>query len=126
MKVKAISELEQQIMNIVWEKDGCCVKEVLAEMQKKKDIQYTTVLTILQRLYEKGLIEKEETKKAFIYKAKVSKHDYSKMMVKDFVHKLVNSFGDVAIASFAEGIDSLSKQKREKLVKLLEEYEKNK
>lgn len=125
MKPKAISELEQYVMNIVWSLHQCTVRDVLMVVIKKnKPIAYTTVLTILQRLYDKGLVVKKKEGKAFIYKAKISKEAYSRSMAQGFLKKFITSFGEVGIASFAESIDSLSKKEKDYLLELLD-HEKN-
>ena len=123
METKQISELEQKVMNIVWKCKGCSVRDVVAEIQKEKPIAYTTILTILQRLHEKGLIIKKENGKAYTYLPKISKSSYSKSIAQLFLKKFFGSFGDVGIASFAESIESLSADEKKRLLKLLEQHE---
>lgn len=126
MKPKKISELEQQVMNIVWSLKKCSVRDVLTIIGKTKPVAYTTILTVLQRLYEKGLVVKKREGKAFLYKPKVSKELYSRSMAQGFLRKFINSFGDIGIASFAESIESLSTKEKEYLIELLDHHEKNK
>jgi len=125
MNAKQLSELEQEIMNIVWELQNCSVRDVLEKVNKTKQLAYTTVATILQRLYEKGLVKRKEDESVIYFSPKVSKEIYSRNMAQSFIHKFVNSFGDIAIASFAESVDSLPKNKREYFLKLLDQYDKN-
>lgn len=125
MKPKQISELEQKVMNIIWELNNCSVKDVLIQIQNEKKIAYTTVATILQRLSEKGMVNRKEGKSGFVYSPKVSKENYSKNIARSFLKKFISSFGDAAIASFAESIDDLPQNKRKYLLELLEKYDKN-
>lgn len=125
MKMKSLSELEQEVMNIVWEFDACSVRDVLERITEKKPLAYTTVATILQRLYEKGLVVRKDKDFAVHYAAKISKENYSKSMAKSFIQRFVNVFGDMAIASFAESVDKLPKEKKEYFLSLLEQYDKN-
>lgn len=120
MKVKALSELELEVMNVVWELDTCAVRDVLGRISKDKELAYTTIATILQRLYEKGLVTR--TNKEFIvhYSPKISKTQYSKTVAGSFFTKFFDSFGDAAIASFAESVDELPKEKKEYFLRLLE------
>jgi len=119
MKPKALSELEQEVMNIVWECGDCSVREVLTRINKKKKLAYTTISTILQRLYDKGLVARTNMRLVIYYSPKLSKENYSKNMARSFIAKFFNSFGDAAIASFAESIDKLPKSKKEYFLKLL-------
>ena len=123
--MKSLSELEQEVMNIVWELETCSVRDVLERMSKEKPLAYTTVATIIQRLLEKGLVIRKDKDFAVHYAPKVSKENYSKNMAKSFVQKFVSVFGDMAIASFAESVDKLPKEKKEYFLSLLEKYDKN-
>ncbi len=126
MKSNSLGELEQQVMDIVWDSRQCSARDVLTILEKDKRLAYTTVATILQRLYEKGLLTKEENKQGHIYSPKLSRESYSKNIAQSFLKKFIASFGDTAIASFAESVDKLPTKKREYFLKLLDEHDKNK
>lgn len=126
MKNINLGELEKQIMDIVWEYKVCTARDVLIKLKHKRELAYTTVATILQRLYDKGLLKRTEDKSGYIYSPKVTKESYSKNIAQTFLKKFINSFGDTAIASFAESIDKLPEKKRKYFLKMLEEHDKNK
>lgn len=113
-------------MNIVWECGDCSVRDVLGNLKRKKQLAYTTVATVLQRLYEKGLVARTDKDFIIRYSPKLSKEDYSKKMAKSFIAKFFSSFGDAAIASFAESIETLPKEKKDYFLKLLEKHNENK
>ena len=123
MKSKALSDLEQDAMNIIWEYGHCSVRDVLERINKKKKLAYTTIATILQRLYDKGLVTRTNNEVVFYYSPKLSKENYSKNMARSFIAKFFNSFGDTAISSFAESIEELPKNKKEYFLKLLIKHE---
>lgn len=120
MKSKVLGQLEQQIMDIVWESKNCSIRDVLNKLVKDKKLAYTTVATILQRLFDKGLLVRKEDHGSYIYSPKLSKEKYSKNIVQLFLKNSINSFGDTAIASFADGIDKLPEKKRKYFLELLE------
>ena len=126
MKNVSLGELEQQVMDILWESKNGSARDVLEKLEKNRKLAYTTVATILQRLYEKGLVKRVENKSIHIYSPKVSKESYSKNIAQSFLKKFINSFGDTAIASFAESIDTLPQEKRKYFLKVLEEHDTNK
>ena len=121
MLAKTLGELEQLIMEIVWKSKESAVRDIFQELRKKRSIAYTTVATILQRLFNKDIVGRKTEKNSYRYYPKVSKAYYAKSLTKSFVKKLEKSFGDVAIASFAESLDSLPKKKRNYLLNLLNE-----
>lgn len=126
MKPKQLSELEQEVMNIVWECEGCSVRDVLERLNKKKKLAYTTVATILQRLHEKGLVNRGNKDSTLFYSPKISKESYSAKMAHLFINKFFNAFGDAAITSFAESIEKLPKGKKNYFLQLLDKHNENK
>lgn len=126
MKATSLGELEKQIMDIVWECNGGSGRDVLTKLKKNRKLAYTTVATILQRLFEKGLLKRTEDKSGYIYSPKLSKESFSRNIAQSFLKKFINSFGDTAIASFADSIEKLPSKKRQYFLKLLEEHDKNK
>lgn len=124
--MKSISELEQVVMDIVWELKGCSVRDVVEKLQSTRKLAYTTVATILQRLYDKGMVERKESKQGYTYYPKLSKQSYSKKLAKSFLGNFFKSYGDTAIASFAETIDELPEKKRKYFLELFNDHEKNK
>ncbi len=126
MKTATLGELEKQIMDIIWESKHSSARDVLIQIEKDKKLAYTTIGTILQRLFDKGLLLRKEDKSGYIYSPKLSKEKYSKNFARVFLKNFINSFGDTAIASFADSIDSLPSEKRDYFLKLLDENDKNK
>jgi len=123
MRPKTLGKLEQLIMEIVWKSKKSAVRDILLELKKKRSIAYTTVATILQRLFDKGLVGRKTEKNGYRYYPKVSKESYVKLLIKSFVKKLEKSFGNLAISSFAESIENQPKEKKQYLLKILERYE---
>lgn len=124
MKQKNLSRLEQLAMGVVWQKKDCSTKNIQSVLKKGgKTLAYTTVATILQRLYQKNLVERQMRGHAYIYFPKISKETYSKSVAQGFLTKFINSFGDAGLVSFAESIEKLPRNKRRYFLKLLRENE---
>ena len=119
MNTRVLGELEQQVMNIVWKLNGCSIKKVVIEIKRKKKIAYTTVATILQRLFYKELVNRKVTKQGYWYFPRISRESYIKNLATSFLRKMTYTFGDIAITSFAESLESLPKKKKRFLLELL-------
>ena len=126
MKQKELSNLEQEIMDIVWELKAASIRDVLNKISKRKQLAYNTVGTILTRLENKGLVVKQESDTSHIYKPKISKEKYGKAIINSFMQRVIQSFGKVAIASFADSIEKLPSEERKDLLRMLEKHDKNK
>lgn len=126
MKLKPLSELELEVMEIVWDLGECTVRDVVEQINKQKQFAYTTIATVLSRLVDKGSVKKVGEGLEITYVPRLSKEDMGKTVAQSFVQKFFNSFGDVALASFAQSIDNLPKKKKEYLLELLNDYDKTK
>lgn len=123
MNVKPLSQLELAIMEIIWACGECTVRDVVDRLDKTKPLAYTTVATVMTRLTEKGAIKKQGEGLSITYVPKLTKEHMSKTVAKSFLSKFIHSFGDAAFSSFAESIEELPKDKKNYLLKLLNEYE---
>jgi predicted transcriptional regulator len=71
-------ELEQAIMEIVWSSDRPVTgRQVVDELARSRPVVYTTVLTVMDRLARKGLLDKQPTGKAHTYRAVQSREAYT-------------------------------------------------
>lgn len=126
MKTKPLSELEQEVMEVVWTLGKCTIREVVEETNKTKNLAYTTIATILERLHEKGLLVKDTSAFTVVFAPRQTKEEFSRKMARTLLDRFFGTFGDAALASFAQSIDRLPKEKKEYFLKLLYEYDKNK
>lgn len=124
MKRNQISDFEQQVMTILWEKKAVTIKSIHAALSKEKAIAYNTVGTILERLFEKGFVYKKNKDGINIFSPKVSKENYSESMMSSFLKKFMSTFGEVGFASFIKSVDNFPKEKKEYFLSLLEKYDK--
>lgn len=115
-------KLETSVMEIVWNKKRCSPREVLVEL--KNMYALTTISTVLERLYLKKILVKNKTDGKVTFSPKITQEAYSDSVVKQFMNKAMTSFGDIAVSSFAKGVEQLPDKKRKELVELLKKYEK--
>lgn len=72
------TEGELEILQVLWDKGLCTVREVHEEIAKSKDSGYTTTLKLMQIMHEKGLVERNTSAKTHVYKALVTRKDAQK------------------------------------------------
>ncbi len=120
MHATQLSNLEQEVMNVIWNSKEVQIRDVLEKMQNKKGFAYTTIATIFHRLEDKGFLTKRLQGNSYFYKPKVSKEVYSGLVARSFLGKFFSSFGSVAVSSFAKSIQDLPEDKKKYLLKLLE------
>jgi predicted transcriptional regulator len=105
---KFLGSLELEVMDILWQRPGLNVREVQAALRANAHpLAYTTVMTILGRLTEKGWLEHTKRGRAFHYRAKFSAQETEAILVSHVVRALVQDFGEVAIAQFVKEVDGV-------------------
>lgn len=82
------SEGELEILQILWKKDAATVREVYEEISLHKECAYTTTLKLMQIMFDKQLVVRDNSQKTHIYKANVSKEKTQKLMLGKMVHSL--------------------------------------
>lgn len=122
---KVLGELESEVMEIVWRsKKPIPVRSVTEIIQKRRKIAYTTVMTIMGRLVEKGFLKRTPSGKAYVYFPVYTKDKFLTRATRQIIKNFIASFGNAAIAHFVEEVDKLTPEKREELRKLLKEAKK--
>ncbi|WP_036678744.1 BlaI/MecI/CopY family transcriptional regulator [Daejeonella oryzae] len=84
------SELE--ILQILWKKGDCTVREVNEELSKDREVEvgYTTTLKLMQIMSEKGLVERDTNNRTHIYKSLVSRENTSQGIVQTMIDTVFN------------------------------------
>ena len=115
-----LGPLEGRLMDLIWSgtvKQPFVVREVLAHTPK---LAYTTVMTTLNRLVDKNLLrlDKRAGSRAHRYRAAGDIADFLASAGGAEVDRLIKQYGDVALAAFADRLDSLTLATSEALRKL--------
>jgi len=114
-----LHELEAEVMEEVWRRERATVREVLEALNEgPKQRAYTTVMTIMSRLHEKGLLARERDGKGYVYRPAFSREEHRARLSRELVRGLVDEFGDVALAQFAAELDTVDASHRSALKKL--------
>ncbi|MCR8558413.1 BlaI/MecI/CopY family transcriptional regulator [Mucilaginibacter sp. BJC16-A38] len=72
MEIKP-TESELEILQVIWKKGQCTVRDVHEELSKNKDAGYTTTLKLMQIMHDKGLVERDTTSKTHLYKSLITR-----------------------------------------------------
>ncbi|MBI9016478.1 MAG: BlaI/MecI/CopY family transcriptional regulator [Phycisphaerae bacterium] len=68
MKTAKPSDLQRQILSVLWEKGPSTVREVLKIMPDGKERAYTTILSVMQVMEKKGFLSRSKRGTAHVYK----------------------------------------------------------
>jgi predicted transcriptional regulator len=82
------TEGELELLRVLWEKGPATVRELHDEVNLQRAVGYTSVLKILQIMTEKGLVEREESGKAHIYRSAASQEETQNQLLRDLSERL--------------------------------------
>ena len=114
------TESELEILQILWEKGACTVRDVHEVLEQNKNAGYTTTLKLMQIMLEKGLVERDASSKTHIYKAVASQQKTEQHLVNKMIDNVFN--GSAArLVMQALGNHQASKDELDAIKKYLDE-----
>jgi len=79
----ALGTLEFELMEILWSSGDSTVREVVQKLSRP--LAYTTVMTTLDRLFKKGLLDRHKSDRAFVYSPQLSRQEWERHRAGDLV-----------------------------------------
>lgn len=115
-----LTNQELEIMKIVWKRGSSTVREVYEELLKHRKIAYTTVMSMMGTLEQKGRLRKSEQGRAFVYKPVEPETKVVGSMVQEFVKRVFNGSAGPLLVHLVENMGEDSEQ-LEEIRRLLKE-----
>lgn len=117
-----LGDLERRVMDAVWARGQASVREVQEDLAGRDGPAYTTVMTVMSRLADKGILTREKRGRAFLYRpAQPSSASFARRQARLRVRALLDQLGDVAIAGIVDELGEGSAEEREALAELVDE-----
>jgi predicted transcriptional regulator len=95
--VKVLGPLETDIMQIVWQDERSTVKKIHRKLSQTREIAYTTVMTTMSRLAEKGVLKRHREGLAYVYTPAISEDDFVTMVVQQVLDGLLDDYSETAV-----------------------------
>jgi BlaI family transcriptional regulator, penicillinase repressor len=103
---------ELAIMKVVWGLGQATVRQVYEAFREKRAIAYTTVMTMMRILEEKGYLRKELVDRAHVYEPVRPQQQVMGAMVRDFVDRVFDGAADNLLVHLARDNKLTARQKR--------------
>jgi len=125
-KQPVLTEHELEIMKVIWERgSGATVRDVYEELLKTRRIAYTTVMTVMGVLEQKGRLKKTVTGRAYVYMPSQPQSEVVTGMVRDFVSRVFNGMSKPLLVSMLED-GKITEEELDEVKKLLKEKRRKK
>ena len=99
------TDQELEILKVVWQRGEATVREVFRDLSAQRKIAYTTVLTMMGILEQKGHLKKTAGERAYIYRPTKPQQQVVGSMVNEFVHRVFNGSARPLLVHLVEDPD---------------------
>jgi len=118
-----LSPAELEVLRVMWDIGPATVRQVLdALTERGKDWAYTTVLTFMTRMEQKGLVRSDKTGMAYVYRATVTRNRVRKDRIKSLVEELYDGAAGPMVLQLLKS-QQLNRDDIEALQKLIDELD---
>lgn len=123
---QVLGDLEADIMEQMWLRSPASVREVHDSLAENRTIAYTTVMTVMGRLAQKGVLKRQQRGRAFLYQPTCSREEFCSNAVNTVVEGLLGGFGEPVLSQFVDSVSNHDAATLDQLVRLIEEKKKQK
>ena len=116
---KLLTDLEADVMQLVWQKESVTVRDVYEAIQSTRPLAYTTVMTVLSKLAEKGILECSKQGRAYVYRPKINKKEAAQRNVAKLLQKFFNGSPYALVAHLID-VNAISPDELSSLQRLLD------
>ena len=113
---------ELQILHVLWRRGPSTVNQVQPELQHGDRVAYTTVLKLLQIMFDKGLVRRDESTRPHVFRAAVAQAQVKRRFVSDLVEQVFEG-SVMSLAMQALSTRRATPEEVRKLRELLDEIE---
>jgi predicted transcriptional regulator len=119
-KSPTLTEAELRVMEVIWAKGSATVNQVVSEVRDQQILAYTTVMTCLRILEEKGYVRHTKEGRAFVYHPVIAKVEARRNAVRFLVSRFFNDSPELLVLNILEH-ERIEPQELERLEKMIEE-----
>ena len=113
---------ELQILHVLWRRGPSTVNQVQPELQHGDRVAYTTVLKLLQIMFEKGLVRRDESTRPHVFRAAVAAAQVQRRFVSDLLDQVFEGSA-TSLAMQALSVKRATREEVRQLRKLLDQIE---
>jgi BlaI family transcriptional regulator, penicillinase repressor len=122
-KTNKPTESELEILQVLWNRSNATVRDVHEILSQTKDSGYTTTLKLMQIMYEKGLVTRDDSHKTHIYQPAVSRSSTQSQFLNKMIHSLFEG-SSTNLVMQALGNHSATTDELDKIQQLIDELKK--
>jgi predicted transcriptional regulator len=114
---------ELEILTVLWSTGPATVREVYTRLSRRRPAQYSTVLKFMQIMAEKGLVRRDESRRAHVYEAVRPREWTQRQLARDLMERAFNGSAKALLVG-ALSARKASPKELDELRRLLADYRK--
>ncbi|MGB9722743.1 MAG: BlaI/MecI/CopY family transcriptional regulator [Chloroflexia bacterium] len=99
---QVLGPLEAEVMWLVWQQGQATVRQVHRLLSRKRELAYTTVMTTMARLAEKGFLRRTRRGMAYLYRPTMTREEFDRWVVRSVLSGLLETFGRETVEYLVE------------------------
>lgn len=120
--ISPLGETEIEVLNHVWDMGEATVKQVLRRILQNREVAYTTIMTVMKNLADKGLLTYRKEGVTYVYKAKQDPDSVRSNMINSLVNKVFKGSPSQLVQTLVNS-EELSEEELNDIKNLIEDME---
>jgi BlaI family transcriptional regulator, penicillinase repressor len=110
-----IGSLEADILAVIWKRGECRVREVYETLRQRRQIAYTTVMTVMNNLVKKHLLTQDKSGIAYVYAPAIPGREVARAVLASVVERLLGGQSNVAVSQLLDLEKELTPEQADEL-----------
>ncbi len=124
---KLFGSLESDIMDLVWRHEEATARDIFESLRDQgQRLSYGAVKTVLDRLVQKEVLQRHMENNQYLYRAPLSREEFTNSAVREIISSLVDSFGAPVYAQFLDQIQDGDPDQLARLTEMINTAERKK
>jgi predicted transcriptional regulator len=123
-KKLTLAPVELMLMKAVWKLERATVQEVMEAVGPQRKLAYTTVLSMLRNLENKGFLTHDEEDRKYLYRPLVNEGEVTSSMLRDLLNRAFDGSKELLVSRLFE-LEGVDEEELQSLRNKLSEFEKN-
>lgn len=118
--------LEAKIMTVLWEGSEMTIKDVQKKLEAEKCVNFNTVMTVMNRLVDKGILVKRTEGRTSLFRPVLSRDVFLDTQSKELTHELMDEFGPLVVNHMLDALEDVDEGLLDKLEQKIKQLKKDK
>jgi predicted transcriptional regulator len=116
--------LEAKVMDVLWSGSEMSIKDVQKKLEQEKHLNFNTVMTVINRLVEKGVLVKRTEGRTSLYRPVLSREEFMETQSRELTHELMDEFGPLVVNHMLDALEEVDQELLDKLEEKIKQWKK--